>query len=96
MFRQILMHPVVIGEVAVGNLKNRSQILQSFRDLPAAVVVSDSDVLDFIERFLLAGRGLSYIDVHLLAAARLSGAPIWTADRRLQTSAELLSLSAKP
>jgi len=83
-------------EIAVGNLKNRSQILQSLRDLPTAVVVSDSEVLDFIERFLLAGRGLSYIDVHLLAAARVSEAPIRTPDRRLQTSGELLSLSAKP
>jgi predicted nucleic acid-binding protein len=93
---QILAHPFVIGEVAVGNLRNRRQILNSFRDLPAAVVASDEEVLEFIDRYLLAGRGLGYIDVHLLVAARLSGAGLWTADKRLEASAELLSLSAKP
>jgi predicted nucleic acid-binding protein len=94
--KQIPMHPFVIGEVAVGNLKNRSLILNGLRDLPAALVASDDEALDFIVRFLLAGRGLSYIDFHLLAAARLSEAALWTADRRLQVSAELLSLSTKP
>ena len=92
--RQILMHPFAIGEIAVGTLRNRVIILQSLRDLPSAAVASDDEVLDFIDRFLLAGRGLSYIDVHLLAAARLNDATLWTADRRLQMSAELLSLSA--
>ena len=86
----------MIGEIAVGNLRNRRQILGSLRDLPAAAVASDEEVLEFIDRYLLAGRGLGYIDVHLLAAARLSNAVLWTADKRLQSSAELLSLSAKP
>jgi predicted nucleic acid-binding protein len=94
--RQILAHPFVIGEVAVGNLRNRRRILQTLRDLPAAVVASDEEVLEFIERYLLAGRGLGYIDVHLLAAARLSHAGLWTYDKRLKASAELLSLSAQP
>ena len=94
--KQILIHPFVIGEIAVGNLKNRSEVLRGLHDMPAAMVVSDADALDFIERFLLAGRGLSYIDIHLLAAARLNEATLWTADRRLQKSAELLSLSITP
>jgi predicted nucleic acid-binding protein len=94
--RRILAHPFVIGEVAVGHLRNRRQILNTLRDLPAAVVASDEEVLEFIDRYLLAGRGLGYIDVHLLAAARLSHAGLWTADKRLQASAELLSLSATP
>jgi predicted nucleic acid-binding protein len=94
--RRILVHPFVIGEIAVGHLRNRRQILNTLLDLPAAVVASDKEVLEFIERYLLAGRGLGYIDVHLLTAARLSNAGLWTADKRLQASAELLSLSAKP
>jgi predicted nucleic acid-binding protein len=94
--RRILAHPFVIGEVAVGHLRNRRQVLNTLRDLPAAVVASDEEVLEFMDRFLLAGRGLGYIDVHLLAAARLSHAGLWTADKRLQTCAELLSFSAKP
>ena len=93
---RMLVHPFVIGEIAVGNLRNRRQVLDTLRDLPAAVVASDEEVLEFIDRYLLAGRGLGYIDVHLLAAARLSDAGLWTADKRLQASAELLSLSAKP
>jgi len=94
--RRVLAHPFVIGEIAVGHLRNRRQVLDTFRDLPAAVVASDEEVLEFIDRYLLAGRGLGYIDVHLLAAARLSHSTLWTADKRLQASAELLSLSAKP
>ena len=90
------MHPFVIGEIAVGHLRNRQQILDTLRDLPAATVASDEEVLEFIDRYLLAGRGLGYIDVHLLAAARLSRVGLWTADKRLQASAELLSLSTKP
>jgi predicted nucleic acid-binding protein len=93
---QILAHPFVIGEVAVGHLRDRNRILGTLRDLPAAIVAPDEEVLDFIDRYLLAGRGLGYIDVHLLAAARLSHAGLWTSDKRLQASAELLSLSAEP
>jgi len=94
--RRVLAHPFVIGEVALGHLRNRRQILDALLDLPAALVASDQEVLQFIDRFLLTGRGLGYIDVHLLAAARLSHAGLWTADKRLQAAAELLSLAAKP
>jgi hypothetical protein len=92
---RLLIHPFVIGEIAVGHLRNRRQILQALSDLPAAVAASDREVLEFVDRYLLAGRGLGYIDVHLLAATRLSRASLWTADKRLQASAELLSLSAE-
>ena len=93
---RVLAHPFVIGEIAVGNLQNRRQVLDTLRNLPAAVVASDEEALEFIDRYLLAGRGLGYIDVHLLAAARLSDAGLLTTDKRLQASAELLSLSATP
>lgn len=93
---QILAHPFVIGEVAVGHLRDRSQVLGTLRDLPAAVVAPDEEVLELIDQHSLAGRGLGYIDIHLLAAARLSHAALWTVDKRLQASAELLSLLAKP
>jgi predicted nucleic acid-binding protein len=93
---QVLIHPFVIGEIAVVHLRNRRQILGTLRDLPAAVVASNEEVLEFVERYLLAGRGLGYVDVHLLASARLSHAGLWTTDKRLEASAELLSLSAKP
>jgi predicted nucleic acid-binding protein len=94
--RRLLIHPFVIGKIAVGQLRNRRQILETLRDLPSAAVASDQEVLEFMDRYLLSGRGLGYIDVHLLAATQLSRASLWTADKRLQASAELLSLSAKP
>lgn len=92
---QILNHPFVVGELAVGNLKNREGILNFFGDLPPATIASYEDVLTFIEAFSLYGRGLSYIDVHLLAAARLSDAHLWTVDKRLHAAAERLSIAAR-
>jgi len=56
---RILVHPFVIGEIAIGHLRNRRQVLSTFRDLPAAVVASDEEVLEFIDRYLLAGVGLA-------------------------------------
>jgi hypothetical protein len=93
---RVLAHPFVTGEIALRHLANRRQILDALLELPAAVVASDREVLQFIDRYLLTGRGLGYIDVHLLAAARLSHASLWTADKRLQAAAEILSLAARP
>ena len=78
-----LIHPFVIGELACGNLRNRRQVLDLLHGLPAAKVASDSEVLMMIERHQLMGRGIGYVDAHLLAAARLAGCPLWTQDRRL-------------
>lgn len=88
---QVLMHPFVRGELACGNLKNRIGILSMLNDLPAAVVASDQEVMEFIERYQLFGVGLGFVDVHLLAATALTGtARLWTLDRALRTVAEQL------
>ena len=79
----VMIHPWVIGELACGNLSNRRQVLDLLQGLPAATVASDSEVLMMIEQQQLMGRGIGYIDAHLLAAARLSSCPLWTHDRRL-------------
>ncbi len=78
-----MIHPWVIGELACGNLCNRSQVLELLLGLPMATVASDTEVLLLIERELLMGRGIGYIDAHLLASARLSHCRLWTQDRRL-------------
>lgn len=92
----ILAHPFVIGELALGNLRQRVLVLSALSDLPRAVVATDSEVLDFIDRQALAGRGIGYIDAHLLAAVRLSGeATLWTTDKRLDAVARELGLAAK-
>jgi predicted nucleic acid-binding protein len=90
----VLVHPFVIGELACGNLRDRNDILALLHDLPLAVAATDAEVLAFIERRKLMGRGLGYIDVHLLASAALSGtARLWTHDRRLAAVAVQLGLA---
>ena len=79
----VLIHPWVIGELACGNLRNRADVLELLQGLPAAIVASDSEVLLLIERAQLMGRGIGYVDAHLLASAKLSHCLLWTQDRRL-------------
>ena len=80
---EVLCHPLIIGELACGNLRNRSTILGMMEDLPQAAVAEHDEVLRFIELRSLQGRGLGYVDIHLLASALMSGALLWTLDRRL-------------
>ena len=85
---EVMIHPWVIGELACGNLRNRSQVLDLLQGLPAAMVASDVEVLLLIEREQLMGRGIGYIDAHLLASARLSQCRLWTQDLRLAAVAQ--------
>jgi predicted nucleic acid-binding protein len=85
---EVLIHPWVIGELACGNLRNRSQVLDLLQGLPEATVANDAEVLLMIERELLIGRGIGYVDAHLLASARLSHCRLWTQDRRLAAVAQ--------
>lgn len=87
---EVVCHPFVIGELACGNLRNRDEILALLQALPAVAQVVNGDVLSFIERQRLMGKGLGYIDVHLLAAAQTSGVRLWTLDRRLAEAAKKL------
>ena len=90
----VLMHPFVLGELACGNLKNRGEVLRLLGDLPAAPLATDPEALDYIERRALMGRGIGYVDVHLLASAALAGAArLWTRDKRLAAVAADLKLA---
>jgi predicted nucleic acid-binding protein len=81
---QVLTHRFVIGELALGNIQNRSLIISTLQNLPQATAASDEEVLRFIERHALFGSGIGYIDAHLLAATLLTpGSFIWTRDKRL-------------
>jgi len=92
---QVLVHPFVLGELALGSLRQRDVLLSDLRDLPQAVVATDGEVLSLIDRRTLFGRGIGYVDAHLLAAARLTaGSKLWTHDRRLQAVAAQLDLAA--
>ncbi|HEX6440909.1 MAG TPA: PIN domain-containing protein [Stellaceae bacterium] len=93
--REILGHPFVVGEVALGHLTRRAAFLRDLRDLPQSAVATDDEVMDLIERERLFRRGIGYVDAHLLAAVRLSpDTKLWTADRSLQRIAVELGLSA--
>ncbi len=82
------MHPFVVGEIACASLRDRSSVIELLQDLPGAVVAEDEEVLGFIERLALHGKGIGYIDVHLLASVALTkGAVLWTRDKRLRTAA---------
>ena len=87
----VVMHPFVLGEIACGNLRDRTSVLELLQDLPAAAVAEVDEVLQFVERHLLHGKGIGYVDVHLLASVALTeGAEIWTRERRLRLVAEKL------
>lgn len=91
---QVLMHPFVLGELACGNINNRADLLALLRDLPKAPVATDAEALGFIDRHALMGRGIGYIDVHLLASAALANpARLWTRDKRLAKVADHLNLA---
>ena len=91
---EVLVHPLVIGELACGSLADRSKAMEELHDLPSSPVVTEPDALDFIERNRLMNTGLNYIDVHLLAAASSVKTPLWTFDRKLRTAALALNLAA--
>jgi predicted nucleic acid-binding protein len=91
---RIITHPFVIGELALGRLKQRGKILTALADLPQAPVATASEVLHFIEQNGLAGQSIGYVDAHLLAAVRLGdGTTLWTRDKRLRAIAERLGLA---
>ena len=90
---QVLTHPFIIGEVACGNLRQRREVLRLLDDLPGVPVAAEHEARTFLEQRGLMGKGIGYVDVHLLASASLHGdARLWTADRPLARVAAELGL----
>ena len=84
----VLAHPWVTGELALGHLSRRSEILGLLHNLPQAMAATDVEVLTLIDNHQLFGLGIGYVDAHLLAATMLTtGARLWTRDKRLQAAA---------
>lgn len=92
----VLTHPAVIGELALANLRKREETLGLLGRLPCAKVATDREVLSFIDRLSLHGRGIGWIDAHLLASALLTGCGLWTADRPLVAAALHVRLQTHP
>ncbi len=86
----VLCHPLVIGEIACGNMKHRFEVLESMAMLPTTPTLDYQELLTFIETHRLFGQGLGWIDVHLLASTRLQQVTLWTLDQSLQNAAKRL------
>ncbi len=84
---QVTTHPFVIGELGCGNMARRDEILGLLQALPTLPINEHDEVLEFMAALRLHGRGLGWIDIHLLAAARLARMPLWTLDKRLAMAA---------
>lgn len=86
-------HPMILGELACGNLKNRSEVLNLLSNLNPAIEANHNEVLQVIERYNLMGKGIGFVDAHLLAACMLTGeTKLWTRDKRLANVAQAIGL----
>jgi len=90
---EVICHPFIIGELACGNLKNRSEILSFLQALPMATHAEHEEVMQFIENYGLMGKGLGYMDLHLLASALLTKVPLWTLDKKLNDISSRMRLA---
>lgn len=91
---EVLIHPFILGELALGSLKNRTEVLGALSELPGVPVATDNEVLYFIEAHSLFSLGIGYVDTHLLAATKLvQGTLLWTRDKRLLSAARGLGVA---
>jgi predicted nucleic acid-binding protein len=90
---RVLGHPWVTGELALGSLRAREEVLRLLYALPQAQVATDAELLAFIDRHELHGLGIGYVDAQLLAATLLAGAALWTRDRRSHAAAQRLGVA---
>jgi predicted nucleic acid-binding protein len=88
----VVCHLFIIGELACGNLLNRVEILSLLQALPLANQAEHEEVIQFIENYSLMGKGLGYVDMHLLVSAALTKIPIWTLDKKLGEVSSRLGL----
>ena len=91
---EVLAHPFVIGEIACGVFPRRSETLALLDCLPSAPLLGQAELLGFIERHALAGKGVGFVDIHLIASALVAGAGVWTRDRRLADVVAALGVAA--
>lgn len=91
----VACHLFIAGELACGNLSNRTEILSLLQALPLVNHAEHGEVMQFIENYKLMGKGLGYVDMHLIASAALSKVPIWTLDRKLKAVSSRLSLNCQ-
>jgi predicted nucleic acid-binding protein len=85
----LLCHPFVIGELALGSLRDRATVLAFLAAQRRAAVATHDEIMTMIERHGLFSMGIGYADAHLLASVLLDrGSALWTRDKRLRAAAE--------
>jgi len=84
---KVLCHPFVVGELACGTLQKRNEILTMLKALPEAYLLEHEEVLIFLEAQRLYGRGIGWVDAHLLASTLLTRCALWTLDKPLRRAA---------
>lgn len=92
---EISCHPMIVGELACGNMSHRKEVIALLHALPALDRVSDDEILFFVEKHRLHGKGLGLIDMHLLASCLLAGTGLWTLDKRLRQASLGLGIGFK-
>jgi predicted nucleic acid-binding protein len=90
---EVVCHPFIIGELACGNIKNRDEIISLIQSLPMLDVIGHEEFLHFIENRQLMGKGLGFVDIHLIASAILANIPLWTMDKKLKQVSTLLNVN---
>jgi len=81
---EVVCHAYIIGELACGNFKNRLEILTLLQSLPSTPTINLDEYLYFVDQNHLYGLGIGFVDINLLASAKLSNIPIWTIDKKLR------------
>lgn len=93
---RVCIHPMVIGELACGHLRKRDELLNLWQQLPLVAEATHHEVLFTIEQQTLMGKGLGYIDTHLLTSVLLQpDTQLWTRDKRLHLTARQLHVAFK-
>ncbi|HTJ57821.1 MAG TPA: PIN domain-containing protein [Devosiaceae bacterium] len=92
---QVMVHPFVVGEIALGHLPRRAETIDSLKLLPTSIVAQHEEVLEFLDRHALHGAGIGWVDAHLAASTRLTNRlQLWSRDRRLAGVARALDIAA--
>ena len=92
---EVVCHALIIGELVSGNFKNRKEIISLLQSLPMAPQIEFDEYLSFMEGHTLYGKGIGFIDIHLLASAKLAQTRLWTLDKRLKSAAIELEINYK-
>lgn len=92
---EVVIHPFIIGELACGNIRNRTEILALLSALPLLKIAGHAEALHLVEARSVHGKGIGWIDVHLLSSALLNRVPLWTRDKKLNAAAKALGIAEK-